>query len=159
MKTHVLMLSKKFPATHPRHGEPTGFANKVISAIKQIAGEWWKLHTIRPNCTRWEKRIAEVQRGEAVLSIRIWSGAPYRSKQIEIVRLTKDDGVGIQQLRFHPDADGCILWQRFDIDGHYNNIINVANNDGLKYLDWRRWFRDYDLSKPLEIIHFTPFRY
>lgn len=44
-------------------------------------------------------------------------------------------------------------------DGHYNNIINVANNDGLKYLDWRRWFKDYDLSKPLAVVHFTKFRY
>lgn len=159
MKTYVLMLSKVFPATHPRKGEPTGFVNKVISAIKQIEGGWWKLHTIRANYRLWAKRIAEVQRGEAVLSVRQWSGRPYMSKQTTIATLTAEDGVGIQLLRFHQDADGISGWQQFDIDGHYNNIINVANNDGLKYLDWRRWFRNYDLSKPLAIIHFTKFRY
>lgn len=150
MKTYVITLSKAFPATHPLKGEPTGFRE----AFRKN-----KLHTIRANYPLWKKRIAEVQRGEAVLSVRQWSGRPYMSKQTTIATLTADDGVGIQQLRFHPDADGCILWQRFDIDGHYNNIINVANNDGLKYLDWRRWFKDYDLSKPLAIIHFTKFRY
>lgn len=173
MKTYVITLSEVFPATHKRRGENTYFrqaflTGKTCARCKtrnpaMCMGECYtgfrKIHTIRANYRLWAKRIADVQRGEAVLSVRQWSGRPYMSKQTTIAILTADDGVGIQQLRFHPDADGCILWQRFDIDGHYNNIINVANNDGLKYLDWRLWFKDYDLSKPLAIIHFTSFRY
>ena len=36
--------------------------------------------------------------GEACLSIRQWADKPYRSTQVEIARLGKDDGVGIQKL-------------------------------------------------------------
>lgn len=148
------MLSKVFPATHPRKGEPTGFVNKVISAIKQIEGEWWKLHTIRANYPLWAKRIAEVQRGEAVLSIRIWLGAPYRSKQIEIVRLTKDDGVGIQELVFWTGRIG------YPTVGNYQPLIKeIALNDGLLRDDWVYWFKNYDKTKTMAIIHFTKFRY
>ena len=39
-----------------------------------------KLHTIRANYPLWEKRIKDIQEGHAVLSVRQWSGKPYRSK-------------------------------------------------------------------------------
>lgn len=155
MKTYVLTLSHSFPANHAMHGKPTYFREKFLGTPGMLR----KLHTIRANYTLWAKRFEKIAAGDACLSVREWMDAPYRSKQREIARLTKEDGIGIQLLRFHPDADGFISWQQFDIDGHYNNIINVANNDGLTYLDWRRWFRNYDLSKPLAIIHFTKFRY
>ena len=32
-------------------------------------------------------------------------------------------------------------------------------NDGLSLDDWFSWFNDYNLSKPMAIIHFTNFRY
>ena len=154
MKTYVLTLSKAFPATHPRKGEPTGFVNKLISATKQINGVWWKKHTIRANYPLWAKRIAEVQLGEAELSVRIWLGAPYRSKQAEVARLTKDDGVGIQKLVFWTGRIG------YPTVGDYNpSMKEIAHNDGLTTDDWVYWFNHYDLSKPLAIIHFTPFRY
>lgn len=173
MKTYVLTLSKVFPSTHARAGQltdfKTAFNNAILCAKCQekpkgmCMGEciigFRKIHTIRANYRLWTKRIVEVQRGEAVLSVRQWSGRPYMSKQETIATLNADDGVGIQLLRFHEDADGISGWQQFDIDGHYNNLINVANNDGLTYLDWRLWFKNYDLSKPLAIIHFTKFRY
>jgi hypothetical protein len=38
-------------------------------------------------------------------------------------------------------------------------LENIAVNDGLSYEDWREWFKDYDLSKPLAIIQFTKYRY
>lgn len=151
MKTYVLTLSRFFPATHKRKGDLTFFRE----SFREI-----KLHTIRANAPLWAKRIAEVQQGNAVLSVRQWSGKPYRSKQELIANLTKDDGVGIQLLKFQPDADGCYSWKQFVIDNHYKtNIIFVANNDGLLFEDWKEWFRNYDLSKPLAIIHFTKFRY
>ena len=155
MKTYVLTLSRKFPANHAMHGKPTYFREKFLGTPGMLR----KLHTIRANYSLWTKRFEMIAAGDACLSVREWIDAPYRSKQREIARLTKEDGIGIQLLRFHPDADGSISWRQFDIDGHYNNIINVAHNDGLTYLDWRLWFKNYDLSKPLAIIHFTKFRY
>lgn len=175
MKTYVLTLSKTFPATHPKKGKPTDFRTKLLSArYRQEGGTLYtasdgkcKLHTIRANYKLWKKRFEEIERGEACLSIRQWSGKPYRSKQIEIARLTKEDGIGIQRLKFASDRDGQQCWWNFQIDGrycHYDTKADyvpneLAENDGLSYKDWQDWFRNYDLSKPLAIIHFTKFRY
>jgi hypothetical protein len=35
----------------------------------------------------------------------------------------------------------------------------LAKNDGLSLDDFKEWFKGYDLSKPLALIHFTKFRY
>lgn len=167
MKTYVLMLSKVFPATHPRKGEPTSFKmafnNARLCAKCQekpkgmCMGEcvvgYIKRHTIRANYDLWKKRFEQIAAGEAVLSVRQWTAAPYRSKQVEIARLTREDGIGLQCLRFDKS--------RFlpHVDYKPIGIGNLANNDGLSLEDWREWFKDYDLSKPLAIIHFTKFRY
>ena len=92
MKTYIITLSRYFPAKHSKAGMPTNFKEKFIK------GE--KMHTIRANFRLWEKRIKEVQAGDAVLSIRQWTGKPYRSKQVEIAQLTATDGVGIQKICF-----------------------------------------------------------
>ena len=105
MKTYVITLSKRFPTGHNRAGEPTHFWEKFIKGRDNyscIYRDFWettipKIHTIRANYPLWKKRIAEVERGEACLSIRQWTGKPYRSKQVEIARLTKEEGVGIQR--------------------------------------------------------------
>ena len=149
MKTYVLTLSKVFPATHPRKGEPTGFREAFRNT---------KLHTIRANYTLWLKRIAEVQRGEAVLSVRQWSGKPYCSKQETIATLTAQDGVGLQQLT-DLDTNAYGFYPCVRVDKRNIDKLLVAQNDGLSLEDWLSWFKNYDLSKPLAIIHFTNFRY
>lgn len=180
MKTYALTLSKVFPKTHARAGEPTNFKVKFsigqgcpdcdepqdlsgvnISACNSCvnACSLQKLHTIRSNYLLWAKRIKEIQEGYAVLSIRQWTGKPYRSKQVEIARLTADDGIGIQILSFDKDRDGVPSLKYFNISGKYIDWGILANNDGLTLDDWREWFKGYDLSKPMAIIHFTKFRY
>lgn len=177
MKTYVITLSKRFPAGHIRAGEPTYFKEQMHNAVLAAAGlsacdccdyatrdcdtcgykvENFrkKRHTIRANYPLWAKRIAEVERGDACLSIRQWTGIPYRSKQVEIARLTKDDVVGIQELIFDDiDEFYCLT-----PDG-YIPRADIARNDGLSLEDWRSWFKGYDLSQPMAIIHFTKFRY
>ena len=102
MKTYVITLSKTFPKGHIRAGEPTNFAHLLGNGLNltddglQLCKH--KIHTIRGNYPLWARRIAEVERGEACLSIRQWADKPYRSTQVEIARLGKDDGVGIQKL-------------------------------------------------------------
>ena len=73
MKTHVLIISRTFPSYHLRKGKETGFVEKIPDE---------KIHTIRANYPLWEKRIKEVQFGEAVLSLRYWSDKPYKSEQV-----------------------------------------------------------------------------
>ena len=146
MKTYVITLSRHFLANHKRAGEETHFKEKFLS------GE--KLHTIRANYPLWEKRIKEVQDGRAILSIRQWTGKPYRSKQVEIAMLTTENGVGIQRLEF----TDCRL--RFTyIDSEWTSMVSIAEHDGLSLNDWVEWFNGYDHPRPLAIIHFTKFRY
>lgn len=155
MKTYVITLSQVFPVTHARAGEPTGFKDKFLAAIKKQLGERLKLHTIRANYELWKKRFDEIAEGKAQLSIRQWSGKPYRSKQVELAVLTKDDGIGIERLTF--DKSRPVLLP--NVNYKPVGVGNLANNDGLSLEDWEEWFKNYDLSQPLAVIHFTNFRY
>ena len=151
MKTYVITLSKYFLATHKRAGEKTNFKEKLLS------GE--KIHTIRANYPLWEKRIKEVQEGRAVLSIRQWIGKPYRSKQIEIATLTAKNNIGVQKLIF---VGNDIMLPVVEYGGNKFRSMDryrLASNDGLSFKNWVDWFRGYDLSKTMAIIHFTKFRY
>lgn len=151
MKKYIITLTKFFLKQHIRAGEETGFKDSFLKGKK--------VHTIRANYNLWEARIKEVQEGNAVLSIRQWSGIPYRSKQNEITELSKEDGVGIQKLTFNKDSNGMFFLEDYDIDGKYIELDKLASNDGLLTEDWSRWFKKYDLSKPMAVIHFTSFRY
>ena len=153
MKTYVITLAKTFPAWHPRKGESTKFLEKFLNG--QTGNGNAKLHTIRANYPLWEKRIKEVQNGKAVLSVRQWSDRPYASKQVEIARLTALDGIGIQKLELI-NVYGC---NRPIVGIGDANFHHLSKYDGLSYQDWANWFKHYDLSQPLAIIHFTSFRY
>lgn len=162
MKTYVITISRNFPAKHPRHGEPTNFDTQLLNAVC-IAHNMsigfpkvgMKLHTIRGNYELWSKRFEQIEAGKACISIRYWIGKPYHSKQMEICKLAKEDGIGLQMLEFY---NGClqqpILSSGITISAEY-----IANNDGLSFESWKDWLKSCDLSKPLAIIHFTKFRY
>ena len=159
MKTYVITLSQVFPSTHARAGEPTFFRDKLHAAITGNEEYWRKVHTIRANYELWKKRFEKIEKGEACLSVRYWTGKPYCSKQVEIARLTKEDGIGLQSLVcngyawFYDTEDGTKFFT--EVKG----LENIAYNDGLSFEDWKEWFKNYDVSKKLAIIHFTKFRY
>lgn len=144
MKTYVLMISEKFPATHPK----AGFATNFPLAIKHYD----KIHTIRGNYKLWKERFEKIDAGEAILSVRIWDGKPYRSKQLEIFRYDNTKGIGVEKaifsgLNIATIGDKTIFRSQ------------LAQNDGLSREDFDSWFSGYDLTKPMAVIHFTPFRY
>ena len=157
MKTYVITLSKHFLANHKRAGEETHFKEKFLlgqGLTDYDTPSLAKIHTIRANYPLWEKRIKEVQDGRAVLSIRQWTGKPYRSKQVEFATLTAENGVGVQKLEFYNNTLGLC-----HIGIVYQRKYELAHYDGLSFEDWEEWFKGYDLSKPMAIIHFTKFRY
>lgn len=151
MKTHVLIVSEYFPKTHYRSGDKTDF----VDSIKEET----KIHTIRGNYELWKKRIKEVNDGEAILSVRIWIGKPYNSKQQEVFQFNEGSGIGLQKLIFvdryirEPWVIDSDIYKRFPTTNQ------LAKNDGLEEFDFKQWFEDYDLSEPFAIIHFTSFRY
>jgi len=175
MKTYVLTVSRYFPKTHKRAGEQTHFTTKIElnetiwggtkSTLELSLMEFGKpkIHTIRQNVELWQKRISEIKKGNAILSIRYWSGKPYNSKQVEICQLDKDSGIGIEELDLSvfKELGMCFI--------NYNELTfsgakqvshkELAKNDGLSIFDFIEWFKKYDLSKPMAIIHFTKFRY
>lgn len=143
MKTHVLIVSTHFMANHPRWNERTDFVEKIAN------GE--KIHTLRGNYSWWLPRIQEVAAGKAKLSIRIWSGIPYRSKQIEMLSFTGPD-IGIQKLDFN-----LLGWFVDGVDFSVT-MSELAKNDGLHISDFIAWFKGEKIED-YAIIHFSDFRY
>jgi hypothetical protein len=163
MKCYVLIVSRFFPKTHPMCGHETYFVDNIENEKK--------IHTIRLNYELWKKRINEVNSKKAYISLRYWSGSPYNylrdgSKQIEFGRLYK---AGIQKIEMHHFStklnQGYLTTIETQIDGRHAGVglRDVAENDGLMYQDFRRWFfPDYkknDVHVNGGIIHFTDFRY
>lgn len=181
MKTHVLTVSIAFPKTHKRAKEPTFFVEKILS--NQIAcglisknevekykpfsififnTDTPKIHTVRANYPLWKKRIEQVQKGDAIISLRFWSGKPYNSKQIEFCQLDKNSGVGIQALYFEFEKLLEPFVSMEDSENGtqtYLSTHEIAINDGLFYPDFQEWFKSYKLNEPMAIIQFTKFRY
>lgn len=148
MKQYVIIISEKFPKTHSRAGENTGFLMKIKG--------YEKIHTIRKNYDLWEKRIKEVQEGKACISIRKWSGLPYRSQQVEIFKYDKSHGVGIEKLQLGVNG----LYIDNVLYPHYTSMIkHIALNDGLSFDCFKEWFKSVTVEDELAIIHFTDFRY
>lgn len=136
------MLSTKFAKDHPKAGEPTEFVEKVESKDK--------IHTIRENYEYWRERFKKINKGEAYLSLRTWTGLPYRSKQEEFLKLYNTDGIGIEKLimdELGAFANDAVVWEK-----------TLADNDGLIYTDFKEWFKN-PKDDPYVIIHFTEFRY
>jgi len=177
IKTHVLWISPTFPHDHPRKGEPTYFVEKIkhgVFGMSYLKDEnMSKIHTCRADSKNskkkkgayeeWKRKIDEVNRGEAILSVRMWSGSAYNrlhdgSHPIEIAQFDKNSGIAVQELRFYPNWMGNIFYD----NGDSPNLVmpnELSKNDGLSLEDFKAWFRKVDLSKPIAIIQFTKFRY
>ena len=72
--------------------------------------------------------------------------------------------IGVQELEFgetyhYFDKRDLDKMGTFGAGNTYAKIKGLAQNDGLSEEDFREWFKNYDLSEPLAVIHFTNFRY
>ena len=180
MKTYVIIVSSTFPSTHQSKGQNTHFKEKIEIGLGRyeatgfldgISRNWTnidvpKIHTIRSNYPLWEKRISKVLKYEAIISLRYWElpGGCYTkgNKQIEIARLSADDNIGIQELRFEEGGFffPTVIVEEGGIEKYKRCAIDkLAKADGLSFEDFEAWFKGYDLSKSMPIIHFTNFRY
>lgn len=142
MKTYVLTVSEKFPIYHPKAGEPTDFVKKIARMEK--------IHTIRANYELWKKRADKINAKKAILSVRVWTGKPYQSKQREVFVF---EGIGVQ--RIEPTILG---WFIDSVDSNVT-VSELAKNDGLYREDFTAWFEKWPWDEPKAIIHFSEFRY
>lgn len=153
-KKIIITLSRVFPVTHSRRGEPTGFASKLASGEKK--------HTIRRNYDLWKVNAEKMERGKFYLSIRQWSGKPYNSPQVEIAQ--RHNPICVQPIELYYHADNDTITAKIDgrewLDA---DCYTLAKNDGLSVQDFKEWFFG---KVPKEdkvfkggIIHFTDFRY
>lgn len=155
MKTFVITVSRQFPSKHIRKGEETNFVKKILNNYTCKVDEFGtKIHTCRSNYEYWKRIVDEVNAGNAILSVRYWSGKPRKSKQVEIVSFDCNSGIDIQKLVFENGfiANPNVDWKRI-------RLTELSKNDGLEFNDFLSWFENYDLTEPLALIHFTKFRY
>lgn len=172
IKRYRLGVSRIFPTTHPRKGEQTYFVEKIMCAIDYKSNRYpiyfsTKSHTVRRNYKLWEKRMKKVKEGKAVIDIYYWEKPGGRfvegNRKIVFATLDKDSGCGVQKIELIESEekqmsiaiDDRIMCVRDHNDFH----STLAKNDGLLLEDFKAWFKGYDLSEPMAIIHFTKFRY
>lgn len=122
------MLSHCFPVGHCRAGENTGFAGMVKSGKK--------VPTVRSNYAYWASIANEVNAGDRIVSLRQWSGKPYRGPQIEIARLTE---LTIQEVVIFNLITGLEAF----VAGKEVSIKHLSANDGLSVKDFEGWFRPH----------------
>lgn len=175
-------LSRTFPKTHLRQGQPTNFVEKFLVSI--TGKSMTKLHfyeyvdklvSLNPDkdfnlisdfvkSLDWTVDIDKkhtIRLGNSIkdgqmLQIAVWSGKPYNSPEIKIWDPIK---VGVQNVEIERFEDGfeIMCYPRFGFKPHGLYNSEVSKNDGLLLEDFRSWF--YKASGPAQIIHWTDLRY
>lgn len=151
LKTYVITMMVKYPKIGIVVPKPTGFKKKLLSGEKK--------HTIRQNYKFWKKRIDEINAGKAVLSIRQWTGLPYRSEQKEIKRFGKGE-VGYERIIMFDNAQEIAINTGTKKGYVYlsdKRILTLIKNDGVPVEIFRKFFKGGLLDGI--IIHFTKLRY
>ena len=153
----VLTFSRHFPKGHPKAGQPTFFIEQTLNVVLPrgengivnrndinpailplindfvlLAGEHRKHHTIRAS-NRFKP-------GD-MASLRVWSGLPYRSKQIEFAQVEVKKTWG---FNIHIVGDD-LMWQvpgsgSGSFDTKSESLKIIASNDGLEIRDFIDWF-------------------
>jgi hypothetical protein len=156
--SRVITFSTKFPAKHPRAGEPTFFVEKIVRSLNQMqppqdinspfSEEMYyivepKHHTIRAG-KRWKV-------GDK-FSPRIWSGKPYASKQIAFAN--DIELVKVIDIEIEFSGNRIDVQKPTDKPNHYLLLPagEVANNDGLDVHDFINWFAIHPKAKQEKFI-------
>ena len=145
----VLTVSRFYQKGHAREGQPTFFVEKICNALGVLKSSALpvyntdvamcvgkKKHTIRMG-QRW--KIGDD------ISIRVWSGLPYRSKQIEIAVTKVANIFNFQIIQKETEWEFFINGIKVGSNVHQimqkNLLPTIAKNDGLTVNDFLSWFR------------------
>jgi len=154
----VIMVSKVFPAYHPKAGKPTLFPEKIWKAlldadidvadniyeVGQKLGNYQYVDEVLMTVDNLEPKLHTIRSGKRwktgdKASLRIWEDKPYLSKQIVIA---PDVELTVRDIEI--DADYPVF-----IDGKAIDAVKIeylAKNDGLSYIDMVHWFNKLPFS-------------
>lgn len=143
----VLTFSRHFPKGHPNAGAQTHFVEKIWACpeVCILNGDILKIALL--NLQRHEYlytpkghtiRAGSRYKPGDMVSLRVWSGRPYCSKQIEFaqVEVKKTWDIEISEFWF---INGCIM--------EHDQVMELAKNDGLAYDDFIAWFKIHPNKK------------
>lgn len=157
MKKHRKPLSRYFPAHHPRKGEPTYFVEKIYKSIylqdKSKVSEITIYSCLYENmlspslvdASKLEPKHHTIRAGHNVkvgdtITFYVWSGKPYRSKQIVIAPPIEVKKVWDFELTF--DDLIYIDGKLYAYSSSEDAIEALAKNDGLSDVDLLNWFKE-----------------
>lgn len=144
----VLIFSRCFPKGHNRHGQLTYFVEKIEACLADSIPGWemsktFTLHEWEPyyNCTMPKHhtiRSGSRWRPGDMASLRVWSGVPRRSKQIEFAQVEVKRVWSIEVSEFWFIDDNIL---------EHPQVVELAKNDGLAYDDFVSWFKIHPKQK------------
>jgi hypothetical protein len=148
--SRVITFSRTYPSYHPKAGQPTYFVEKIYKSILKpidhvpitgienslslfaLADALPKHHTIRAG-HRW--KIGDW------FSPRVWSGIPYRSKQIQFASDIQVKKVwNFEVCRGKAICDDDIIFFLENYIPSTSLYNEIAQNDGLTLDDLYGWF-------------------
>lgn len=160
----VLTFSRQFPKGHPKEGKPTFFIEQTLNVVLPrgvngivnrndinptilplindfvlLDGEQSKHHTIR---------VGNRFKPGDMVSLRVWSDKPYRSKQIEFAQV---EVKRTWSFNIHIVGDD-LIWQvpgsgSGSFDTKSESLKIIAFNDGLEIRDFIDWFTIHPKAK------------
>ena len=156
----VITFSRFFPSYHYEKGKPTYFVEKILrglySSTRLMNDYFEKLNpnynytsTFRAELSHpmnYEPKHHTIRSGNRwkvgdKFSPRVWSGAPYNSKQIIIapdIKIKKIWKIEISENEYCIKVDGKITCVWMGIENE--RFCKMANNDGLTVSEMRDWF-------------------
>lgn len=147
----VIIFSRQFPAYHPKAGQPTYFVEKFLQSfvyapdnphvLAELLG-YESADIFLDKLYRFNPKHHTIRAGYRFkagdyFSPRVWSGKPYRSKQIVIAPDTKILKVWNIAIEWDFLLESY-HWNVFEVGK--TDIATIAKNDGLSEEDFESWF-------------------
>lgn len=159
----VIIFSRVFPCYHPNAGQPTYFVEKILNwfwdqpensfhnvldlflelnggKINSVQLNEWIINNLVTDVSEYKNHTIRLGHRWKVgdkFSPRVWSGQPYKSKQIIIapdIEIKK-----IWNIEIAYTIQGIKIIGKWDFDGFIKVANNIASNDGLSEMDFENW--------------------
>lgn len=133
----VIIVSRHFFKSHPNAGLPTYFVEKIFKSLSIRCDDKERIFDPRLSLDKFAPKHHTIRAGERLkvgdkISLRCWSGKPYRSKQIIIAETE------VKQI-YSFEVSEC----EYLLNGRKLDLLAltaVAKNDGSSADDFETWF-------------------